>query len=195
MFKRTPKSMFLERIWRDLPRDGGRDMPLRNTLKASRIPDLIPDLSVAKLLDDSVRVIMAGTNVTARLEAETAGKDYMQFVSASQRQDVLTTLQLVCGMPVGACLQIRSSYHRGYDQTVEVTILPLAGLQFPDVYVMALSVPINGSRDMQGGVRGAPVAADWSGPVQWIDLGLGVPQLDGGTQADSAYALDISKVF
>lgn len=170
-------------------------MPLRSALKANRIPDLIPDLSVAKLRDDSVHVVMAGTNVTARLETEAAGKDYMQFISAAQRQDVLTTMQLVAGMPAGACLQMRSSYHKGYDQTLEVTILPLAGINAGEVYVLALSVPVDGSRDVASNFRGSPIAADWGGPVLWIDLGCGVPQLDSaGTQSHSVYTLDVSEL-
>ncbi len=114
--KRTEKSIRLERVWRDMALESGVPIPRRTAFKARQFPDLLPDLTVGKVTDTGVEVMMAGSNVIGRFSDEITGQDYMQFIDEPQRPFL-----------------------------------------------------------------GQPVVADWSDPIDWIDLGAGVPEVGDTT--------------
>ncbi len=178
MFKRTYNSMYLERVWRGLPKINGSFLPDRSSLKASQISELIPDISIGKVTEFSVQVVMAGSNITSRLDEETTGKNYLNFVTEEKRKQVHEMMLIMCNMPVAGCLEMHSTYSRGYTQTQEISLFPFGVNKSLDVYILALSIPVVSSTvTYDNPIKGAPVSADWSAPVQWIDLGNGTPEM------------------
>ena len=175
---RTEKSIRLEKIWRQLATDAGSDIPRRTDFKAHQIPDLLPDFTVGKVTDVGVDVIMAGSNVIGRFSGEITGQDYMQFIQERQRPFMLSILQQVCERPVGICIQMESEFERGYRLKLEVTLLPVCDADGSPGFAIALSVPApEKGATLATPFLGEPKIADWRGPLDWIDLGAGLPDV------------------
>lgn len=175
---RTEKSLRLEKIWRQLAAESASGIPHRTDFKAHQIPDLLPDFTVGKVSDVGVNVIMAGSNVIGRFSGEITGQDYMQFIQEHQRPFMLAILQQVCARPVGICMQMESEFERGYMLKLEVTFLPVFDSDGSSGYAIALSVPApDKGATLATPFLGEPKVADWQGPLDWIDLGAGAPDV------------------
>ncbi len=175
---RTEKSLRLEKIWRELAAESNAGVPRRTDFKAHQIPDLLPDFTVGKVTDTSVNIIMAGSNVIGRFSGEITGRDYMQFIQEHQRPFMLGVLQHVCDRPAGICIQMESEFERGYILRLEVTLLPVYDADGSSGFAVALSVPApDKGVTLATPFLGEPKVADWQGPLDWIDLGAGVPQV------------------
>lgn len=179
---RSESSLSLEKIWRASARDSGTDAPLRNAIKPYQIPELMPDLCIGKLTETGIEVTLAGSNIIGRFSEEITGQDYMQFIDEPQRPFMLALLQEVCHRPVGVCMQMNSKFERGYILNLEVTLLPLLDTDGSPGYAVALSVPApEKGPSLATPFLGQPIVSDWGGPVEWIDLGAGVPDVDQST--------------
>lgn len=180
--QRTEKSLRLEKIWRHLAKSAHASVPMRTAIKAHQMPDLLPDLTVGTVTETGVTIVMAGSNVIGRFSDEITGQDYMQFIDKPQRPFMLATLQELCARPVGVCLHMESEYERGYILKLEVTLLPLLNADGTPGQAVALSVPApDKGATLATPFLGQPVVADWGGPMCWLDLGSGVPDLGGAT--------------
>ena len=176
MFERTRKSIDLEKHWRALDFAPGLAVPSRNDFKPYEMAELIPDIAIGKVREASVEVVMAGSNITDRVAADITGQNYMEFIAEAQRPMMMQLLHLVIAHPVGVCLQMESNYARGYVLALEITILPVCGEDYDPNYVLTLSTMQEGKPPMPSpALMGEPVAANWHGPIRWIDLGSGLP--------------------
>ena len=125
---------------------------------------------------------MAGSNVIGRFSDEITGQDYMQFIQEHQRPFMLAILQQVCARPVGICIQMETEFERGYMLKLEVTLLPVADTDGSSGFAIALSVPVPDKMPtLATPFLGEPKVADWRGPIDWIDLGAGIPNVGGAT--------------
>ncbi len=175
---RTEKSERLERIWRELAAESYSGIPRRTDFKAHHIPDLLPDFTVGKVTETGVNVVMAGSNVIGRFSDEITGQGYMQFIQEHQRPFMLAILQQVCARPVGICIQMESEFERGYMLKLEVTLLPVEDADGSSGFAIALSVPApDKGATLATPFLGEPKEANWQGPMDWIDLGAGVPDV------------------
>jgi hypothetical protein len=177
LIRRSDESLFFEQKWRTaLAKPAGGLVPKRTALKAHDIPSLLPDLVIGKLHSTGINVTLAGSNITDRFQQEITGVDYMEFIAEAQRPMMLELLTEICRRPVGACLHQRSEFGKGYIATIEITILPLAGETGLIEYAAALSRQVSHTSSNEYQIKGEPIAADWAGPLDWIDLGASVPQ-------------------
>ncbi|NVJ69575.1 MAG: PAS domain-containing protein [Alphaproteobacteria bacterium] len=176
MMKRSRDSMELERHWRLWPKMAGQRVPHRNAFKPYDLPSIMPNIAIAHLEGDKVKVVMAGTNIIDRIATEITGADYLAFVREDQRPLVVNLIKCVCSHPVGACVHMESMYARGYAAKLEVTLLPVAGEAEDTNYILALALPRpDVAAELAAPFRGDRVEADWREPTEWIDLGFGLP--------------------
>jgi len=177
---RTEKSLRLEKIWRELAAESSAGVPRHSDFKAHHIPDLLPDFTVGKVTATGVNVVMAGSNVIGRFSGEITGQDYMQFIQEHQQPFMLVILQQVCARPAGICIQMENEFERGYMLRLEVTLLPVFDADGSSGFAIALSVPAPSKGvSLATPFLGEPKIADWQGPMDWIDLGAGVPDVGG----------------
>lgn len=181
--QRSTHSLKLEDHWRQWAKSNAGNVPGRTAFKPYDLPDLMPDVAIARLGSSRLKVLMAGTNITERLGTEITGLDYMTFVREDQRDMVMKVLRLVCHHPAGACLHMESAYSRGYLMQLEVTILPVTGEKTEDHMIIALTVPRpDVAATLASPFRGDPIGSDWHEPGAWIDLGQGIPPQAGYLQ-------------
>jgi len=176
MTERTEKSERLERVWRSLPKHEHGLLPPRLSLKAANIPDLLPDISIAQVMPSSLMVLLTGSHITARINAEITGQDYLQYVESAQRAQVLAMLQTMCHRPVAGYLHVQSRYSRGYTQALELTMFPICDKTGDPNYIVSLAIPMEKEGPfIEKNIRGEIASSDWRLPANWIDLGAGIP--------------------
>lgn len=73
---------------------------------------------------------------------------------------------------------MESEFERGYMLKLEVTLLPVEDADDSSGFAIALSVPApDKAATLATPFLGEPKVADWQGPMDWIDLGAGVPDV------------------
>jgi len=183
-FKRSEESLEFERLWRALPRSGGRIVPFLCDFLPEKAPHFLSDLVLLEV--DAVRppylkVRLAGHALFERARFEMAGTDYATYLPEEYRPGAVRSADVMVCRPCGLW-QIMPFYKAdGAAQFVEITCLPLLGK--PGRKPMLLTLVKDRGRAQLSAPPVQSLVVDTAFTYTYLDIGAGVPLLEEEEQA------------
>lgn len=169
---RTDRSRGFEAGWRALRSDGL--VPSREDFRPAKVIPFLKDIVLIEVgTTPRLSIRLVGTSVEARIQCSIAGRDYLEFLPEALRADAWRSSRQMVEHPCGLWQMSQLHYRRGVSHLIEMTMLPLRGIDGTDIIVVHCNpIAVSGS---QAQLHSHAMRADPALTYQYIDIGAGVP--------------------
>ncbi|WP_421866198.1 PAS domain-containing protein [Parvibaculum sp.] len=162
----------LFQYWLSLPRGSG--LPSSSDFDPAAIRSWLADMTIMSVNGPGdIRHRLVGTGIADRLGYDATGKNLLDFIDPSYREQCARDMHEVAWRPCGWQVRYLTHYPSGRVANVQSIYLPLKGPAGQPPRIVSVHTPEDAQRYARGSAE--PNFASSIDRMVWIDLGFGVP--------------------
>lgn len=162
----------LFQYWLSLPREEG--LPSSSDFDPAAARSWLADMTILSV-NSPTEILhrLVGTGIAERLGYDATGKNLLDFIDASYRQQCARDMHEVAWRPCGWQARYLTHYPSGRVANVQSIYLPLKGPAGQAPRIVSIHTPEDPQRYARSSAE--PSFASEIAKMVWIDLGFGVP--------------------